>query len=95
MAKTYQLESDPNRLWFTNYDRMDETIIFSRVLESLGDNPDIIIGEKKTGPYMDQYECLLSDNPFLLFYDLDYGPGIYAESQELISVLKEYLEQCQ
>ncbi len=87
---TYQIDGKPEILGFTNLKRVDEEEFFAGILEKLKENPNISVGEKKTGPSEDTYECSISDIPFILLYDVDYGPSIYAENQEAIRNLKQY-----
>ncbi|HCT92997.1 MAG TPA: hypothetical protein DF613_16685 [Lachnospiraceae bacterium] len=88
---TYQLENDPKRLWFTNHERIDEYELFSKVMDRIKQNPDIIVGERQSGPSEDIYNCFLKDKPFELIYDVDYGAGIYAENPDVISELKSWM----
>lgn len=90
--KTYQITGRPEILEFTNYERIDEEELFSKVYERLKESPDIDMGKKQTGPSEDFYECTLSDVPFTLFYDIDYGPSIYAKSPEVIKELIQYFD---
>nr|WP_314460709.1 hypothetical protein [uncultured Clostridium sp.] len=90
--RTYQMNGKPEILEFTNYERLDEEKLFSNVYEKLKENSDISIGEKKTGPSEDFYKCTLLGSPFTLFFDIDYGPSIYAESPEVIQKLINYFE---
>jgi len=90
--KTYQMNGKPENLEFTNYERIDEEELFSKVYERLKENPDISIGKKQMGPSEDFYECTFSDASFTLFFDIDYGPSIYAENPEVIKELIQYFE---
>lgn len=90
--RTYQMNGRPEILEFTNYERMDEEKLFSNVYERLKENSDISIGEKQTGPSEDFYECTFSGSPFTLFFDIDYGPSVYAESPEVMQELIHYFE---
>lgn len=90
--KTYQIDGKPNDLWFTNYDRVEEEVLFQSVMDKLNLNPDIHVEKKQTGPSEDFYQCSISGLPFILLYDLDYGVSIKSESQLAIRKLKEYFE---
>lgn len=90
--KTFQLDSEPNRLYFTNYNRIDEEALFQNVLATLERCKDIKIGRKQTGPSEDIYGCKVSGFPFTLVYDIDYGAYIQANTAKIIQKLKDILE---
>lgn len=80
-----------NKLFFTNYKRIDEKTVFNNIKYILEQNPDIIINNKKTGPSEDIYECRLNDESFDLIYDIDYGGFIYSSSDKVIEKLEKLL----
>lgn len=88
--KTYQVTGKPNELWFTNYDRLDEEILFQQIKERLMAIPDVVIGAKKIGPSEDFYECSFAKKPFQLCFDLDYGTSIYAQDTAVLDKLTKY-----
>lgn len=90
--KTYQVNNKPKDLFFSNYDRVDESILFQQVLEKLENNQNVQIGAKKELPSEDLYECKIGDSAFWLIYDIDYGTSIQVEDIETISKLKNILE---
>lgn len=48
--KVYQRSDKPNKIGFTNYDCIDEEIIFQNAMEILKNNKNVVIGEKSIGP---------------------------------------------
>lgn len=90
--KTYQVNNNPKELFFTNFDRVDEFILFQQVLEKLENNQNVQIGAKKVLPSENLYECKIDDSAFWLLYDIDYGTSIQVEDIETISKLKNILE---
>ena len=90
--KTFQLQGEMNTLEFTNYERIAEVDLLNRILQALKDNPNMKVGEKQIGPSEDYYYCAFNENPFILYFDLNYGPSIYAKDVELISALKDYFD---
>lgn len=90
--KTYQLDNKPKNLYFTNYDRIDEEVLFQNILVKLKSSPEIEIGKKQTGPAEDLYGCKLSGSSFWLVYDIDYGTSIRVNDIETIRKLKEIFE---
>lgn len=90
--KVYQLDNDPKRIYFTNYDRLDEDVIFQQIYSMLKKGKDIAVGEKQIGPSEDFYKCQIGYLPFILYYDIDYGTSIHAERKETIRKLIEYFE---
>lgn len=91
-VKTYQVTGKPNELWFTNYDRLDEEILFQQITEKLKSIPGVVIGTKRIGPSEDLYDCAFGKNSFQLCYDLDYGTSIYAEDTAVLESLSKYFQ---
>lgn len=91
--KTYQLDNKPRELYFTNYDRVDEDILFQQVLTKFKKNHHIEIGEKEVFPSEDLYRCKVLGTSFLLIFDIDYGTSIQADDIETIQKLQEILEK--
>jgi len=91
--KVFQMKNKPNEISFTNYNRVDEEIILQNALGLLQKNNNIIIGNKVTGPSEDIYNCSISQKPFTLIYDRNYGPSIVSDDQDVIKELVEYFNQ--
>jgi hypothetical protein len=91
--KAFQTSNKPNVIGFTNYDRVDEGIIFQNAIEMLQSNETVIIGEKNIGPSEDYYKCSIDDKPFTFFYDVNYGASIVSDDKVAIQKLMEYFNQ--
>lgn len=90
--RIFQMNGRPDLLEFTNYERVDEEILFEQILEKLQCNPNVVIGERQIGPSEDFYNCSIGKFPFTLVYDLVYGPSVHSENPEAIKKLIEYFE---
>ena len=78
----FQLKEREEYIEFTNYDNVDDILIFNEVMERLKQLPDVVVGRKRIGPWEDYYICKLDGNEFTVYYDIDYGDvTIYAESK--------------
>ncbi|NCC00829.1 MAG: hypothetical protein EOM34_09135 [Clostridia bacterium] len=88
--RRYQISGRPEILGFTNYQRVDEKLLFDDVLHRIKANVDIEMGSKKISPSEEYYLCRISGLPFTLIFDLNYGPSIWSESPEAICKLKNY-----
>lgn len=80
----------PNVIEFSNYDRVDESIIFQNVFDLLSKNKDVVIGGKTIGPSENIYKCSIAKDIFELHYDIDYGVNIISDSSQAISKLMQY-----
>ncbi|MFQ9978635.1 hypothetical protein [Clostridium cadaveris] len=89
--RTYKTKNESNKLFFTNYKRIDEEEVFNEIKTILYNNPLIMIEEKKVYPAEDIYPCKILDKDFELVYDIDYGGYIYSNSDEVISLLEKIL----
>ena len=87
--KLYQMSNEPNRLGFTNYERIDEEILFQDILTQLKSDSRVEVGEKQIGPSEDYYYCNINGRPFILFFDIDYGTEIYSNDVDALRELKE------
>ena len=74
--RTFQIDSEPKRLYFTNYNRIEEEILFQNIFAKLESCKEIEIGRKQIGP---------SD-------DIDYGTYIQADDEKVIQRLKKFFE---
>ena len=90
--RTFQIDSEPKCLYFTNYNRIEEEILFQNVLSKLESCKEIEIGRKQIGPSEDLYKCKWSDLAFCLVYDIDYGTYIQADDEKVIQRLKKFFE---
>ena len=90
--KTFQLDNEPNRLCFTNYNKIDEEVLFQNIFKTLKNCKDIEIGRKHIGPSEDLYDCKLSDFSFTLVYDIDYGTYIQVDDVKIIPMLETLFE---
>ena len=90
MIKLFQLDNEPKKLYFNNYDRVDEEVLFQQVFTKLKEGTGIVIGKKQIGPSEDFYKCKIYDLPFELFYDIAYGTSIYAADSEALEKLLEF-----
>ena len=88
--KAFQSDREPKNLYFTNYDRVDEEVHFQQIFTKLKADPSISIGKKQIGPSEDYYDCKISNSPFTLCYDIDYGTSVYAEDTEAIKKLLNF-----
>lgn len=92
MMKTFQIDSEPKRLYFANFNRIEEEILFQNILTKLESCKEIEIGRKQIGPSEDLYKCKWSDWSFCLVYDIDYGTYIQADDEKVIQRLKKIFE---
>lgn len=88
--KAIQLKSNSKAVEFTNYERIDEEELFEHVMSVLHKNPAVVIGEKQIGPSEDFYSCVISELPFILYYDIDYGTRICSDNPEALQKLIKY-----
>lgn len=91
--KVFQTSNKPNEICFTNYNRVDEEIIFQNAMEILQRNEAVVIGEKNIGPSEDYYNCSIDGKPFTLFYDVNYGASIVSDDKAAIQKIIEYFNQ--
>ena len=89
--RTYQTKNSKDKLFFTNYNRIDEQVVFDEIVGILKRNPCIILGEKTIGPSEDIYKCKISDEKFELVFDIDYGGYIQSESEKAIKEIENIL----
>lgn len=90
--RTFQIDSEPKRLYFANSNRIEEEILFQNILTKLESCKEIEIGRKQIGPSEDLYKCKWSDCSFCLVYDIDYGTYIQADDEKVIQRLKKIFE---
>ncbi|MEG2123155.1 MAG: hypothetical protein RRZ63_04895 [Clostridium sp.] len=90
--KIFQMDGEPRKLEFTNYERVSELQLFNQVLKKLKDNPGIVIVEKQILPSQEIYYCSISGSKFILFYDINYGPSVYVDDPDSIKNLIEYFD---
>lgn len=88
--KVFQMDSRPNALLFTNYDRIDEELLYQQVKDMLEQNPSVSWGEKISGPSEELQQCNIEGFPFLLIYDFDYGTEIRSDTEDAIQKLIKY-----
>ncbi|MCI6782418.1 MAG: hypothetical protein MR594_02125 [Lachnospiraceae bacterium] len=91
--RTFQIDSEPKRLYFANYNRIEEEILFQNILAKLESCKEIEIGRKQIGPSEDLYKCKWSDLSFCLVYDIDYGTYIQADDEKVIQRLEKFFEE--
>lgn len=89
--RTFRTQDDKNKLFFTNYKRIDEEIVFNEIMQILKDNPNIKISDKEIAPSEDMYRCSISDKGFELIFDIDYGGYIYSNSEKTLEILEKIL----
>lgn len=89
--RTFRTQYDKNKLFFTNYKRIDEEIVFNEIMQLLKDNPDVKISDKEIAPSKDMYKCSISDEGFELIFDIDYGGYIYSDSEKILEILEKIL----
>ena len=90
VLKVFKMKNDENRLYFANYSRIDERIIFDNALELLRKNNSFVEGNTIVGPSEDIKDCSLNGFYFSLVYDVDYGTHIYSNDKKSIDTLKQY-----
>jgi len=90
-VRTFQLEGSPDDLYFANFARVDEEVIFSEVYDILKDN-HVDIGPKHIGPSEDFYHCNLDGKKFILFYDIDDGAFIHATDESVMNKIKQLFD---
>lgn len=91
--RVYKLSDKKNQLYFTNYNRVDEEIVFNQVKDILSKNPIINIGDKTIGPSEDIYNCTISGQSFELIFDIDYGGLIHSNSQKTLKILEDIINE--
>ncbi len=90
ILKVFKMKNDENRLYFANYDRIDEKIIFDNALKSLKKDNSFIEGKTIIGPSEDIKDCSLNGYNFSLVYDIDYGTHIHSNDKVAIDNLQKY-----
>lgn len=88
--KVFQESDRPDNLEFTNYERIDEELLFNQIMSKLNKNPNIVIGNKIVCPSEDLYHSSIDGEKFTLCYDIDYGSSIHCESKAAVEKLKIY-----
>lgn len=88
--KVFQLSKDLHKLYFTNYDRLSEEVIFERVKDKLSEDNDFKINDTLQTPSEDIYKCNIGKYKFELVFDIDYGVYINTQDKNAVSYLKEY-----
>ena len=91
--RVYKTESSKDKLFFANYKRIDEEIVFSEIKDILNNTPTITIGDKMIGPSEDIFKCSISGKAFELVFDIDYGGYIYSNSQKTLKSLEDILNK--
>lgn len=91
--RVYRVSGKENKLFFTNYKRISEDLVFNEIKDILGSNSSILMGDKTIRPSEDIYKCKIEDLDFDLVYDIDYGGSIYSESKEAINKLENILNK--
>ncbi|MEG2354251.1 MAG: hypothetical protein RSB70_06430 [Clostridium sp.] len=91
--KVYKEKNTKDKLYFTNYNRLDEEEVFNSIMDTLKAVQTVSIGSKKVGPSEDVYECNINGVGFSLVYDIDYGGLIQSDSQEALKLLEEILNR--
>lgn len=91
--RTYRTEKEKNKLFFTNYERIDDEIVFNQIVSILSENPLILIGQKKIGPLEDLYLCKLRHEHFELVFDINYGGLISSKSEMVINQLEKIINK--
>jgi len=91
--RVYKLSDEKDKLYFTNYNRVDDEIVFNQVKDILIKNPMINIGDKIIGPSEDIYKCNISGQSFELIFDIDYGGLIHSNSEEALKILEDILNK--
>lgn len=85
------MKSQEDKLFFTNYQRLDEEVIFSEIMNILRNTPSIRIGEKNIFPSEDIYKCNILNEEFELVFDIDYGGYIRSSSKKALEKLQNIL----
>lgn len=88
--KVFQVSDRLDDLEFTNYERIDEELLFNQIMCKFKENSNIIIGNKVTCPSEDLYHSSIDGEKFTLCYDINYGASIHCESKATIEKLKAY-----
>lgn len=91
--RVYRESKQPNKLFFTNYKRLDEFEVFTDIKDILVNSGFMEFGEKIMGPSEDVYICKMENNEFSLIYDIDYGGSIYCENKSILDKLEKLLNE--
>ncbi len=90
--KTYQIDSQPETIFFKNIERIPENDIYKNVLRILGKDKKIIIGEETDRALQFVRSCSYCGEQFEIVYDIDYGVMIHAQNLSLKVKLLNLLE---
>ncbi|SHI90346.1 hypothetical protein SAMN05444401_1739 [Clostridium amylolyticum] len=89
--RIYKTQNQKDKLFFTNYKRLDEEIVFNEIVDILKSNPSVSIGNKIVGPSEDIYSCNILKEEFELVLDIDYGGYIQSNSEKALNLLENIL----
>lgn len=89
--RVYKNQNQKDKLWFTNYKRLDEEIVFNDIMNILKNVNSVSIGNKVVGPSEDIYRCNISNEEFELVFDIDYGGYIQSNSEKALDILEKIL----
>lgn len=91
--KVFQMSNRENCLYFSNYQRVDEEIIFNKALEYLKNDKSFAVSNELKGPSENIYNCSVKNYNFELILDVDYGTYIRSDNNETIEYLKAYFNK--
>lgn len=87
---SFKTDGDDNRLYFKNYNGIDESVIFQNILKKLKEDEKFTVNKTVIKPLKEITECSMGDLKFDVIYDIDDGPFIFSESKEIIDELEKY-----
>lgn len=81
--KTFQTKNEPNRLYFQNYDRVDESVIFDNASDIIRKDSSFLLGAKSETPLEIIQEFKFQDISLELVNDISYGTYILCLGSEI------------
>ena len=81
-----------NSIYFQNYERIDESVIFDAIIEKLSADSTVILGQTQELPYCLLKNCKLKDDSFDIILDDNYGAYIVSTSNEVLKKIITYFD---
>lgn len=89
---TFKSTGDLNHLYFQNFERIDESIIYRNVLSILKEQSNIIFYSEELLPFADVTRGIFKTIPFYVGLDLNYGTYIRCDDQKCLNEIELILQ---
>lgn len=87
--KTFQIKNEPKKLYFQNYDRIDESVIFDNARDVINRDSSFLLGAKFETPLEIIQEFNFQEKSLELVNDINYGVYIFCLESDMPKELIE------